>query len=88
MRFTFKKEKDRFLKETRGIGFESIIKAILDGRLIRIINHPNRKKYPNQFIFVIDINNYAYNIPFVLSNDGFFLKTIYPSRKYTKKYLR
>jgi len=39
-------------------------------------------------ISVVDVNGYAYLVPFVESGDEVFLKTIIPSRKATKKYLR
>lgn len=37
---------------------------------------------------VIEINNYAYVVPYVEKEGKIFLKTIFPSRKYTKRYLR
>jgi len=48
--------------------------------------HENAK-YVGQKIFVININNYAYLVPFVEDEEKVFLKTIIPSRKATKKYL-
>jgi hypothetical protein len=51
------------------------------------IEHPNQEKYPNQFVFVIEINNYVYLVPYVENESETFLKTIIPSRKFTKKYL-
>lgn len=37
---------------------------------------------------VVKINNYAYSVPFVESDNNIFLKTIYANRKYNKKYLK
>jgi hypothetical protein len=51
-------------------------------------DNPNQKKYPGQKLYVIEIDRYAYIVPFVESEDSIFLKTIIPSRKATKKYLR
>ena len=45
------------------------------------------EKYPNQRIFVIDVEGYAYLVPYVESDEHFFLKTIIPSRKATRIYL-
>jgi predicted DNA binding CopG/RHH family protein len=42
-------------------------------------------KYPNQRIFIIDIEDYIYLVPFVEDEKSMFLKTIIPSRKMTKK---
>jgi hypothetical protein len=53
-----------------------------------VIDHPNQEKYPQQKIIVVNINDYAYLIPRVETEDGIFLKTIIPSRKMTAKYLR
>jgi hypothetical protein len=58
----------------------------MNEKILDIIKHPNSKKYPDQKIFIIDIDDYCYLIPFVENNDEIFLKTIFPSRKYTKKY--
>ncbi|QCW83920.1 hypothetical protein EQU24_18000 [Methylotuvimicrobium buryatense] len=52
-----------------------------------VIKHPNPSKYPNQRMFIINIENYAYLIPFVEDEKQIFLKTIIPSRKATKQYL-
>lgn len=57
------------------------------GGLLDIIEHPNTKKYPNQRIFIVDIDDYAYLVPFVETEERVFLKTIIPSRKMTKMYL-
>lgn len=44
--------------------------------------HPNQERYPGQMIYVVDIDNYLYLVPFVTEPDGtIFLKTIIPSRK-------
>lgn len=85
--FDFNVEKNTFLKKERGISFEEVVLAIQDGRLLDIIEHPNKKKYENQKIYVVDIDQYVYMVPFVEAEKGVFLKTIFPSRKLTKIYL-
>jgi hypothetical protein len=55
--------------------------------LCDILQHPNRRKYPNQFVFVVAGEDYAYLVPFVEEADSHFLKTIIPSRKATRDYL-
>lgn len=78
------------LKEIRNVDFEDIIKAIQKGGLLDEIKHPNRKKYPNQKILIVKINQYVYAVPYVEDKKRRvkFLKTIWPSRALTKKYLR
>lgn len=89
MKFDFSVEKNQQLIKERGISFEEVIAAIWGGALLDIIPHPNPLKYPNQEIYVLNINNYAYLVPFVRKNENtIFLKTIYPHRKLTALYLK
>jgi len=85
--FDWDKGKNELLKKERDIGFEDVINAIDNGRLIVTLDHPNQKLYSNQKMYVVNINDYAYVVPFVEDKDKRFLKTIFPSRKMTKKYL-
>lgn len=85
--YSFSAEKNALLKEERGVGFDDIIYCIDNGYVLDLIDH-NTKKYPNQKIYVVEINDYAYAVPCVRNKDGIFLKTIYPSRILTAKYLR
>jgi len=80
-------DKNEKLKKERSISFEDVIYYIEHGKLIAILKHKNQKKYPGQRIYVLDISNCAYLVPFVETEHEIFLKTIIPSRKATKKYL-
>jgi len=72
-------EKNEVLKKERGVSFEDIIFHIKD-----IYPRSNQECYPNQFISVVVITNYAYLVPYVEeSEDEIFLKTIIPSCKAT-----
>jgi hypothetical protein len=79
--------KNEQLKAERGIGFEEIVVHINEGNILDTLIHPEQKKYPGQKIYVIQIDNYAYLIPFIEDAEKVFLKTIFPSRKATKKYI-
>ena len=79
--------KNEFLKKCRNISFEEIISAIKNDKLLDIIEHPNSKKYSNQKMFIVNMDNYAYVVPFIEDEEKYFLKTIYPSREATKIYL-
>jgi len=81
-------EKNTLLLQNRKISFEDVLSAISSGGLIKTIAHPNQNKYNGQQIFVINIKKYIYLVPFVETEQKIFLKTIIPSRKATKKYLR
>ena len=72
--------KDELLKRTRGVSFEEILKC----RFVDIIANPNK---PWQKFLLYERKSYIWAVPFVTSHDGIFLKTLYPSRKYTRVYL-
>ena len=87
-RFEWSDTKNLQLKQERGISFEEIVFVIEHGGLMDVVLHPNPEKYPNQSVYVLNINNYIYLVPFVKDDTGArFLKTIIPSRKATKSYL-
>ena len=86
--YEFSTDKNQCLIKERGISFEDVIAALDGGKLLDTIVHHNRAKYPNQEIYIIDINGYVYLVPFVRKDkQTVFLKTIFPSRKLTRKYL-
>ncbi len=91
MRYTFdySKEKDLLLKETRKISFEDVIEAVRKGKQIVDLKHGS-KKYPNQRLLVVKIDTYVYVAPYVVDDKRgrYFLKTVYASRKLTKKYIK
>ncbi len=86
--FRWSTEKNDALRSMRGLSFESITVAVESGGLLDILDHPNRARYPNQRILVVTFDNYAYLVPFVEEDDHYFLKTIIPSRKATREYLK
>ena len=85
--FDWNAAKNELLKAERDISFEDIVNAINDDRVLKIGNHPNQKKYPGQKIIMVNINNYAYVVPYVEDGEKIFFKTIYPSRAATKLYI-
>ena len=85
--FRWNAEKNALLLQKRGISFEEVVQRIEDGANCFESEHPNQKKYPNQKILIVEIDKYVYIIPCIIDGDDYFLKTIIPSRKATKKYL-
>jgi len=69
------------LKRTRGVSFEEIVQA----ELLEVLRHPKRI---DQNILLFRHRGYIWVVPFVQNERGIFLKTLYPSRKYTKLYAK
>ena len=67
------------LKRARGASFEEIIQA----KLVAVKRHPNRT---HQHLMLFEHKGYIWVVPYVESAEGLFLKTLYPSRKYTTLY--
>jgi len=61
--------------QERGCNFEDIV-SICRRRLARHIEHPNQNQYPGQRIFIVNVEGYAYLVPFVEDDEMIFLKTI------------
>lgn len=73
--------KNRRLKKVRGVSFEEILAA----KFITVKQHPGRE---NQNIMLFKYNSYVWVVPYVMAGEDIFLKTLFPSRKYTKLYKR
>ncbi len=86
--FSWNEDKNELLKSERQISFEDIVFYIEKGNLLDVLEHPNQEKYKGQKIFVVRVDDYVYLIPFSENDHEIFLKTIIPSRKATKKYLK
>jgi hypothetical protein len=70
--------KSERLKKTRGASFEDILK----GKLIGVKKH---SKKMHQNIMLFEYKHYIWLVPYVVETSGdIFLKTLYPSHKYTK----
>lgn len=81
-------EKNQLLMSERGISFEDVLFALQAGRLLDDLVHPNNDKYLNQRMFVVEIDEYAWLVPYVENEDEIFLKSVIPSRKATRHYLK
>ena len=79
--------KNQQLIAERGISFEDVVFCIQQGGLLDEVEHPNSAKYPGQRIFVVNIDDYVYLVPYVENRKEIFLKSVIPSRKATKQYL-
>jgi hypothetical protein len=80
-------EKKAELKARHGFGFERILVALAEGALLDERVHPNANRHRHQRQLVVEIEGYAWVVPFVSDGETVFLKTMFPSRKATKEYL-
>lgn len=85
--FNWSAAKNQQLISERGISFEEVVFHIENDGLLDDIVHPNADAYPHQRIFIVALGDYVYLVPYVENEREIFLKTIIPSRKFTKMYL-
>lgn len=71
--------KNERLKKTRGVSFEEL----LEERYVITKQHPKRE---NQLMMLYEHKDYIWVIPYIDTEKGVFLKTLYPSRYWTKRY--
>lgn len=86
--FRWNADKNESLKAERHISFEEIVLAMAEGGLKDVLVHPNQRRYPGQVVLVVAYRDYVFLVPSVEEDTHYFLKTIIPSRKATRDYLR
>lgn len=86
--FRWDPEKNERLKVGRGISFEEVVAAVEEDGLKDILVHPNQRRYAGQVVLVVAYRDYIFLVPSVEEKTHYFLKTIIPSRKATRDYLR
>jgi uncharacterized DUF497 family protein len=88
MRFEWNPEKNEEMKKERNMSFEQIVFHLLQGDVWKIADHPDQDKYPGQKIYFVIVEDYIYLVPHVVEDEYIFLKTIIPSRKATRDYIK
>lgn len=84
--FSWDPDKNAWLKDTRGFGFEVIVEAIENGRLLDDLEHMSGR-YARQRVFVVNLDGYAIAVPYVEDETQIILKTAFPDRKLNKMYI-
>jgi len=84
--YKWNEDKNTILKSTRGVSFDDVLRILLSDGVLDNYKHPQSDKYPNQYIYVVSINNYIHYVPYVIDTNYIFLKNIIPSRKLNKQY--
>jgi len=80
--FAFDPRKNDLLLQKRGVSFPMVIEAIAEKGILLNFEHPKQTTYPNQRVLVVELKGYAYCVPYVVQGETWFLKTIYPSRRF------
>lgn len=88
MEFRWSDDKDAWLREHRGVSFEDIVVAIETGHLLATRRHHSGFAYAHQEIYYVEIDGYVYMVPFVRESESIFMKTVIPTRKGTKEFLK
>ncbi len=86
--YSWDSEKNRRLKAERKVCIEEAVFCIERGLLLDIVEPPYQERYAGQRIFIVKIRGYACLVPFVETERDVFLKTIIPSHKATRDYLK
>jgi uncharacterized DUF497 family protein len=88
MRYEWDSQKNEWLKSERNISFEKILFHLAQGDVWKLADHPDQENYPGQRIYFVIVEAYIYLVPHVVEKDYVFLKTIIPSRKATRAYMK
>lgn len=83
---SWNEEKNQLLQIQRKVSFEMVVDKIESKEILSRRSHPDTKRYPHQFVFVLELNGYICYVPFVENDEEIFLKTIIPSRKLKKEF--
>jgi len=83
MEISWSAEKNEILKRERGLDFEALAEAIRSGDVLEVARNPN---HPGQVIFMILVDEYVCAVPAVPTDEGYFLKTAYKSRKLNTRF--
>ena len=75
--FSWNDEKNELLKEERQISFEDVVSYIEQSFLLDVLEYPNQEQYQGQKLFVVQIDEYAYLVPFVEDEREIFFKLLF-----------
>ena len=81
-KFTWSEKKNKWLKKHRNISFEEVLERIAD----HILDVKGNIKHKDQKLFIIDIHNYPWVVPFKETKDEIFLITAFPDRRLKEEF--
>jgi len=69
MEFAFDARNNEILRSKRGVTFPMVMEAIAEKGILLDFQDPNREKCPNQRVLIVEIEGYAYCVPYVTEGD-------------------
>lgn len=85
MKFCWDEDKNLKLLK-RGIDFPSIVRAMVEGKVLDVIAN-EKEQYEGQWLMIICLNSYVWEVPCRIEKDCIKLITAYPNRKRRKEYV-
>ena len=82
MEFALDSNENEVLMAKRGVTFPMVIEAIAEKGVLADFANLNQDKYPGQRVLVVELEGYAYCVPYAIEGAIWHLKTIYPSRRF------
>ena len=79
--FKWNRAKEEKVKKERGVAFQDVLAS----KFIGMDEHATRK---NQIVLFFEFNEYVWVVPCIEEEEKYFVKTMFPSKKYTKKHKR
>ena len=83
-RFQWSERKNAWLRKNREISFEEVVAAIAHKLLDIRVNKSSQHR--GQKIFIVEIENYPWIVPFRETKEGIFLITAFPDRKLKEEF--
>lgn len=83
-RFRWSDRKNEWLKKHRGISFEEVVESI--GKRLLDVKENKSLSHRGQRIFVVDIENYPWVVPFHETRAEIFLMTAFPDRRLKEEF--
>ena len=82
--FRWSIRKNQWLRKHRGISFEEVVEAI--SKRLLDVRESKSLKHPRQNIFIVDIEQYPWVVPFREVKEEIFLITAFPDRRLKEEF--
>ena len=86
--FNWEPARSRQLLDERGISFEDVVFYLQRCGLRDILGFRNPARDSQQRVLAVEIDDYVYLVPYIETDEAYFLQSITPSKKATHVYAR